>query len=53
MKIDITKKTKDLNGFEKTVLIVISLLMTLFILMAACWIGWSMQSPAFSSKFGL
>lgn len=51
-KIDFNKKTKELNRYEKTVLITVCVLMTLFILLIACWLGYSMQSDAFSSKFG-
>ncbi|HFF4570496.1 TPA: hypothetical protein ACGC1F_001957 [Acinetobacter baumannii] len=50
--IDFNKKTKDLNRFEKTVLITGCLLITLFILMIACWIGYALESDAFTSKFG-
>jgi len=50
--IDFNKKTKDLSRFEKTFLLACCLLITILVLALAIWVGYQLQSEAFSSKFG-
>lgn len=49
--IDFNKKTKDLNRFEKIVLMASTFLITVLILMMAYGIGYLLRSDAFISKF--